>query len=112
MYLFLTLPFVISFVYIFLDKYYTRHIGPGPLKASHRHPEDVRRKRKEVVTSDSLSTVDILKIYKPENTLVKSNNYLIQADKAGSLMKETKENLEAKHPDGKWITPDTMIIEG
>ncbi len=66
MYLILSLPFLISFIYIFLDKYHTRHIGPGPQRGGHRHPENIHRSRKEVVTSESLSTVDILKIYKPQ----------------------------------------------
>ena len=47
------------FCYCFLVKYHTRHLGPGP-QPGHRNSENKRRKRKEVVNTDTWTTGEIL----------------------------------------------------
>lgn len=55
------------FAYQFLDKYHTRHIGPGP-QPSHRHISNKRSKRRGVVVVD-FDTQEITKLKKaPEST--------------------------------------------
>ncbi len=86
-----------QFTYQFLDKYHTRHIGPGPQSISrHRHPNNARQKRGGEVKE--FDTMDLTKIRRELNT----HSYLMQTGNTPEMLRA----LENTDPD------KTIIIEG